>query len=121
MDIYSSILPAAGAVSIVSGAWYSVLKILRELRKTKKAEADRIIEECKELDLIAKNKLEAKINLLEAQLHNIEINVAKDLSNLKESHAVALSNLSEKIESIRDQLNEQHSQLLSFLTRLLDK
>jgi hypothetical protein len=123
MDLtaYNAILPVTGAISVFCGAWYSVLKILRELHKAKKIETDKIIEECKELDLILKSKLESKINLLEAQLHNLEFNVSKDLSNIKDTHALELKNLGDKIEALRNDLQNQHAGVLQLLTRLVDR
>lgn len=120
-NIYTSVLPLIGVVTAIGGAVYTILKILREIRKSKKAEADRIIDECKELDLVLKAKLEAKLSLLETQLHNLELNVAKDFSSMKESHTLELRNLGDKIESLRDEFRTQSVGILNLLTKLVQK
>jgi hypothetical protein len=122
LSIFSSdnmILASAGTITTLAGAAYAVLKVLRELKKVKKAETDRLIEECKELDSILRGKLEVRINILETQLHGLEASVNKDISNLKENHTLELKNLSDRIENLRDDLRGQHSQILNLLTKLV--
>jgi hypothetical protein len=114
-----SILTIVEVLSAIGGFTYSILKIIKESKKTKKIQADRIIEECKELDLVVKNNLESRIDLLEHQLHNLEANVAKDLTNLKENHTIELKNLSERIELLRADLTSQHSQIVSLLMKMI--
>jgi hypothetical protein len=104
----------------IGGLWYLGLKIVREGRKAKKIEANRIIEECKALDLVMKSNLEAKIDMLESQIHTLEISVAKDLTNLKDNHAIELKNLSERVELLRSDLTTQHSQIITLLMKMVN-
>lgn len=115
----NSLLSLAGVITTVAGAFYAILKILRELRKSKEKDIEKIINECKELDQIVKGKLESKISVLEAQLQNLRSEVNKDLSNLKDNHAIELKNLGERIEALRVDLTTQHSQIIGLLAKLI--
>lgn len=122
MDLsgYNSVLPSLAFITAVSTAWYSVQKIIREYRKIQKSKSEKILEEAQEYDKLIKEKLESKINILELEIHNLRDNVSKDLSSIKDSHALELKNLSDRIEMLRDDLRNQHSQLLSVLTKLVN-
>lgn len=108
-----------GALTTVGGAVYYIQKIVKGIHKSKKDEIEKIINECKELDQIVKNKLETKISVLEMQLENLKIDVNKDLSSLKDAHAIELKNLGERIELLREDLQTQHSQIINLLTKLI--
>jgi hypothetical protein len=114
----SAITSLVEMTSGIGGLWYLGLKIVREVRKAKKAEANRIIEECKELDLVVKSKLEAKINMLESQMQNLKSSVEKDLTSLKDNHAIELKNLSERVEQLRSDLATHNSQIIALLMKM---
>jgi ABC-type transporter Mla subunit MlaD len=115
----NSILPSLGLITGLATTWYSVQKVVREYRKNRKKEADRILDEAKELDRAVKDRLEAKIDLLEAELHSLQDSVAKDLNHIKETQASELRNLSDKIELLREEIRDQSSGILSLLTQLV--
>jgi uncharacterized protein YPO0396 len=117
----NSILPALGLITAVTTTWYSVQKVIREYRKNRKKEADRILDEAKELDRAVRDRLEAKIDLLEAEIHNLEESVQKDFVNLKDNHAIELKNIGEKLEILRSEIREQSHGILALLTKLVDK
>jgi phosphomevalonate kinase len=117
----NSILPSLGLITGLATTWYSVQKVVREYRKNRKKEADRILDEAKELDRAVKDRLEAKIDLLEAELHSLQDSVAKDLNHIKETQASELRNLSDKIELLREEIRDQSSGILSLLTQLVKK
>jgi hypothetical protein len=121
-EFYSNniVLVIAGIITTVIGGIYSLIKINRELKKIKSLESLQIIEEAEKLDHILKEKMETRINLLEIQLQNLEASINKDLENIKDNHAIELKNLSERIELLRDDLHNQHSQILSLLTKLVN-
>ena len=102
------------------GGIYTLLKIVREIKKAHKIDNDNLLQEAKELDDVVKNKLESRMKLLESQLTNLEHSVAKDLINIKDNHAIELKNLSERIELLRTDLNLQHSQIINLLTKLIN-
>jgi putative protein kinase ArgK-like GTPase of G3E family len=116
----NTIITIAEGLSGIVGFLAAIAKVIKETKKAKKEEANRIIEECKELDLVVKDKLEAKISVLENKIHALESDVAKDFDNLKETHAIELKNLSERIELLRLDLNTQHSQIIGLLTKLIN-
>ena len=117
----SSLLTLIGVLTAIGGVILSFFRIVKEIRKSKKAVTDKILDEAKEYDLILKSKLDAKIDRLELELDNLKTNVQKDFENIKDSHSLELKNLGDKLESLRTQLNEQHSQLMSILVKMIDK
>ena len=118
---YNVILDFVGAISAIGGAWYTILKILREIRKSKKADYDRILDQAKEHNAATKAKLETRIELLEADFHNLEESMAKDFAHIKETQANELRNLGEKIENLREEIKTAHTSLINLLTKLVDK
>ncbi len=116
-----NLTPLAVAVTTLGGAWLTIRKIAKDAEKSKKEQAAEILQEAKEADSELRIKMDAKIHALEAKLKSVELSFNKDIDHLKESYSAELKNLSEKIEQLREQLNAQHSQLLSFLTKLIEK
>jgi uncharacterized protein with von Willebrand factor type A (vWA) domain len=106
---------------VVFAAWGGLWGIASKIRKEREAEAAKTLKAAKEEDAKIKAEMEAKIRLLEEKLKNLEHDTNKDFDHLKETHGSALANLGQKIEELRDQLNAQHAQLLSFLTKLIEK
>ena len=123
MDLssYSSVLAPSGILSGAATLWYYGRKILKEIKKSKEESSSKILEEAKQFDKEIKEKLEARIDLLENQLHNLEENVSKDLSHIKETQASEIKNLASKIDELREELRTGHSSLIQLLTRLVDK
>ena len=123
MDLssYSSVLAPSGILSGAATLWYYGRKILKEIKKSKEESASKILEEAKQFDKEIKEKLEARIDLLETQLHNLEENVSKDINHIKETQASEIKNLASKIDELREELRTGHSSLIQLLTRLVDK
>ena len=123
MDLssYSSVLAPSGILSGAATLWYYGRKILKEIKKSKEESASKILEEAKQFDKEIKEKLEARIDLLENQLHNLEENVSKDINHIKETQASEIKNLASKIDELREELRTGHSSLIQLLTRLVDK
>jgi septal ring factor EnvC (AmiA/AmiB activator) len=110
-----------GIIVALGTCWAFVRKILKDLKKSRKEEAEGIIKQAREEDSFMRIKLEARLETLKTELRNLEFNVNKDFQHVKESHSNEIKALGEKIEAIREQLNSQHSQLLEFLTKLVSK
>ena len=123
MDLssYNSVLAPSGILSGAATLWYYGRKVLKEMKKSKEESASKILEEAKQFDKEIKEKLEARIDLLENQLHNLEENVSKDLNHIKETQASEIKNLASKIDELREELRTGHSSLIQLLTRLVDK
>lgn len=122
MDMFDpQITISLGVLIAGSGLILTWQKIVKNAKKSKEEEAARIIQRIKEEDQNLKNKLEARIEKLDAQIKNLELNVNKDLSFVKESYKAELKTLGEKIEILRSELSSQYGSLVSLLSKLIDK
>jgi chromosome segregation ATPase len=113
-------MTVAGAVVTVGTAVVTVQKILKNFKKAHEERNAQVLQAAKEELSVAKLKLEGRLEALETALEALKENVDKDLAHAKETHATELKNLSEKITQIREDLREQHSQVLQLLTALID-
>jgi hypothetical protein len=118
---YSNLIAISTAITTVGGAWLVVRKIAKDAHRVRKEHDSEILAEAKEADVLLKSKLEARIEVVRAELKNLEFNMNKDLEHVKENQKSEIKVLGEKIELLREQLNSQHSQLIVFLTKLIDK
>jgi hypothetical protein len=110
-----------GLVVAVSGLVLTWQKIVKNAKRDREEHAARILQAAKEEDSLLKAKLEARIEKFGAELKNLEFNINKDISHVRESYNTELKNLGEKIENLRTELSNQHSSLLALLTKLVDK
>lgn len=117
---YQTLLPLAATVTTLGGAYLTIRKIAKDRDKSKKEQEKEFLSKAKEEDSLLKAKLEARIESIKAQLSNLEFNVNKDVTHLKETYGSELKNLGEKIENLRTELSNQHSSLLTLLTKLID-
>lgn len=128
----STLLAIAGAVSAIGGAWLTVRKIAKDLKKERDLESAKILQAAKEADAKMKADWEAarklhlseidnKIASVEQRLNNLEESVAKDFSHVRETFNGEIRNLGEKIEDLRSDLHSQHGQLVALLTKMIDK
>lgn len=106
------------AVSSLILTWQ---KIAKNAKKTREEETAKILQKAKEEDNLLKAKMEAKIEGLSKEVKNLELSVQKDISHLKESYSADLKNLGEKIETLRYELNQRHSDLIELLTKIVGK
>lgn len=121
IDNIQSLIPAAGAIATLGGAWLTIRKIAKDAAKQKREQAAEILHAAKEEDALLKAKLEARIEAVKAQLTNLELNVNKDLDHLKETYSGEIRNLGQKIEELRSELKTQHGQLVTLLTEMIKK
>lgn len=117
-EIIVEIGSVLGAIGTIMGTLW---KVRKDLKRDKDAQLANILKEAKELDNTLKIKLESKIEALRAEFKNMEFNFNKDLSHVKETQANEIKNLGEKIEALRDELQNQHAQLMQLLTELIKK
>ena len=115
------LIPFAVTVTVIGTAWITVKKIARDSQKARKEHADEILQVAREEDALLKAKLEARIESVKAQLSNLELNINKDLTHLKETYSGEIKNLGQKIEDLRSELKNQHGQLVSLLTEMVKK
>lgn len=119
----STTIPIGAAVAI-SGLIYTWVKIGREVKKSRQKDREEItasiLQTVKEEDSLIKAKLEARIEKVDAQLKNLELNVNKDIGHLKETYSAEIRNLGVKIEELRTELRGTHTQLVQLLTTLIE-
>jgi glycerol-3-phosphate dehydrogenase len=121
MTDMQTLLPVAGTITVIGTAWLTIRKIAKDAAKQKKEQAAEILHAAKEEDALLKAKLEARIESVKAQLSNLELNVNKDLTHLKETYSGEIKNLGQKIEELRSELKNQHGQLVTLLTEMIKK
>jgi peptidoglycan hydrolase CwlO-like protein len=113
------IVAFSGGIITIGTAFLTVKKVLRNIAVDKKRQANEILREAKEemdrREIVLKNK----ITELETKIEELEKSVDKDLGHLKETFNGEIRNLAAKIEGLRDDLKEQHTQLLQILSKLI--
>lgn len=95
-------------------------KVFKNFRKERDEYAAKILQTAKEEDSLLKTKLEAKIAEIDTKVKTLEISVNKDITHLKETYSAEIKVLGEKIETLRDELRNQHSQMVTLLSKLID-
>jgi predicted nuclease with TOPRIM domain len=117
---WEAILAVAGAITIIGGSWLTIRKIQKDADASKKALSDEILKSAKE-ELIKKEfELQAKLDKLNTRVETLEDSVEKDLHHLKETYNGELKNLATKIEDLRSELRNQHTQMVGLLTKMID-
>jgi len=111
----------SGGIAAVATAVVTVQKVLKNLKKAHELHNAKILQAAKEDLSVAKIKLEARIEALEHSLVALKEGVSRDIAHVKETHSNELKNLGEKIGEIRQELRDQHAQILQLLTALIDK
>lgn len=114
------ILSLAGIVTAVGGAWLTVRKIQKDKEQQKEAFKASILAEAEESLKLKETALQAKIEAAEGRLDNLKESVEKDLAHLRETYNGEIKNLAVKIEDLRSDLRNQHTQMVSLLTKMID-
>lgn len=132
----SSILAGSAAISAIAGAYVKVRKIIKDRAKEqsdqKALERAIVLQEAKEISLKHKHILEAKIEHLESELNakleqlslkfaNSEEAFGKDLEHIKDSYASEIRFLGSKIEELKDEVRTSLSQVVTLVSKLIDK
>ena len=120
IEISTAIEALAGVITVVGG-FYAAIKMIFDARKKRKLkEKASLLKEAKDESIKIISGLELKITEIENELRNQKESISKDLSHLKENYSNEIKGLAEKIENVREQLNQQHIQLVALLTRMID-
>ena len=114
------ILSLAGIITAVGGAWLTVRKIQKDKEQQKEAFKASILAEAEESLKIKETALQAKIEAAEGRLDNLKESVEKDLAHLRETYNGEIKNLAVKIEDLRSDLRNQHTQMVSLLTKMIE-
>ena len=118
---YGMIGAASGAITLIGGAYMTIRKIARDSKGERKELVAEILQQAKEEDSLIKAKLESRLEALRAELKNLEFNINKDVSYLRETQRVDMRNLADKLETLREELRGQHGQLVQLLTTMVGK
>jgi F0F1-type ATP synthase membrane subunit b/b' len=118
---YTTLIPVLGALATLGGLIATGQRIVRNARKEREHQFQNYLKSAKEEDAVLEAKFEAKISKVEWELENLKQITNNEFEHVRETYNSEIKNLGEKIESLRDQLNTQHSQLIEFLSRLIDK
>lgn len=121
ISLYDALKALAEPVGTISGAAYALYHIAHRMRKDREHENAKVLQEAKESISAVKADLDSDIEALKTEVQTLKDSTASDLAHVKEIHSSEIKNLAEKIENLRTQLNEHHSQLVTFLTRLVEK
>lgn len=116
----NAMLPTAGVIITLGTAWMTVRKIAKDAEKTKKEHAAEILQQAKEEIAAKERELQAKIEAAEFRIESLEKSVEKDLQHLRETYNGEIRNLATKIEDLRSELRNQHTQMVSLLTKMID-
>lgn len=128
----SSIVAVAGAISIICGAYLRIRSVQKDRQKQKELEKALILQEAKETanhyKLTIETKLEhletevnAKFEQLTQEINNLEQSIDKDILHIKESYNNEIRYLGSKIEELKDELRTSLSQVITLVSKLIDK
>lgn len=117
---WEAILAVAGAITVIGGSWLTIRKIQKDADASKKALSDEILKSAKEELAKKEIELQAKLDKLNARVENLEESVDKDLQHLRETYNGEIRNLGQKIEDLRSELRNQHTQMVGLLTKMID-
>lgn len=116
-------MQAYGALGISMGVATLIVtlqKVFKNFRKEREERAAQIMQMAKEEDHILRVRMEARIAEIDTKVKTLEISVNKDITHLKETYSAEIKVLGEKIETLRDELRNQHSQMVTLLSKLID-
>lgn len=114
------VLSLAGVVTAIGGAWLTVRKISKDAQAQKKEHAEEILKIAREELAAKETALQARLNALDTRIDTLESSVDKDLQHLRETYNGEIRNLGQKIEDLRSELRNQHTQMVSLLTKMID-
>lgn len=117
----STLVALAGVITAIGGAWLTIRKIQKDHDDEKALAAELILNEAKEEDALIKADLEARMSALKMQVETLESTVNKDLEHIRQTYNGEIRNLGQKIEDLRSELRNQHGQLVTLLTKMIEK
>lgn len=117
----NSVLEGFAAITTVVGGVYAGISYLLSTSRIKKESYRKsIIDEANIEMAKIKFKLEEKIKALEIELDNQKENISKDIGHLKEVYNAEIKVLADKIDSLREDIQSQHTSMISLLTKLVN-
>jgi coenzyme F420-reducing hydrogenase alpha subunit len=120
MDINTLLEASAGAITAFGGLYTGYRRICTGIQFKKDRERQELLNRANEEMLKVKKELEEKIQKLEEEVKSQKENIYRDLGHLKEIYGAEMKVLSGKIDEIKLNLQDQHSAIMTLLTRLID-
>lgn len=111
----------AGAITAIGGAYLTVRKVQKDHKSERELEAAKVLQDAKEALVLVETKLASEIDSLKLALENLQDNVDKDISHMRETYNGEIRFLGQKIEELRSEVRNQHGQLVGLLTKMIDK
>jgi hypothetical protein len=121
MTDYSSLVHVAATTTALGTAWLTIRRIAKDAKKERKEIAAEILQSAKEFDQALKIKLESKIHNLDVKVDTLKDNIDKDIAHVRETYNSEIKFLGQKIESLREEVRGQHTQLVQLLTKMIEK
>lgn len=126
------IFMSSALISSVSAAYLKVRKVYKDRKEAKDLERAILLQEAKEHSHKNKMALEAQIALMESHLNSkiqeldqkissIEESVTKDLTHIKESYNSEIKFLGEKISELKDEVRASLNQIVTLVSKLIEK
>lgn len=128
MDLtWEAILLVSGAVTAVGGSWLTVRKIQKDSEASKEKNQEEILAKSQaqidkaigERKLIQK-EFEGRLSELEQDIAAHKAAVEKDFAHVRETYNGEIRNLGQKIEDLRSELRNQHTQMVTLLTKMIE-
>jgi len=120
IDIPTFLEASAGAITALSGGWAFYRHIRYGIADKKERYRAAIMTEAKLEMTKIESKMSVRINSLEVELSNHKDNIVRDMSHMKEVYNAEIKTLGEKIDSLRSDLQDQHSSMITLLTKLVN-
>lgn len=114
-------LEATGtAIATFLGAAKAISHMAHKSKAKRESYSQEILDQAKtEMEKIEQD-LEVKIKRLEIELEAQKLSVSKEFSYFKQAHNTEIKALAEKIESLRQDISQQHQALVGLLTKLVN-
>lgn len=119
LDIITLVEASAGAVTALSGSYAAWRHVRYSIQGKKDRDRQEILNRANEELAKVEAKFEDKIRKIEIELQAQKLNVNRDLSHMKEIYNAEIKTLADKIDLLRSDLADQHSSMISLLTKLV--
>lgn len=120
----TSDLPTVATIAsiiVTLASAYIGLKKLQAESKKEKAEHDAIILlEAKEAIASLEREINSKFEALRKEIDNQKEIVDQEIGHVKETYGADMSNVTQKLEELREDVRTQNNQMISLLTKMAE-
>ena len=120
IDIITACEGLAGAITAIGGIYSGTRHILASSRRKKEEYRQSILNQASQEMAKIKSELEEKIKDLEVELAVQKENLSRDIGHMREIYNAEIKVLADKIDSLRTDLQDQHSTMVNLLTKLVN-